>query len=465
MDKVLNRRDFLKAAGLAAAAGSLPGCTSALKTQARAERPNILFIMTDQQSLKTTSAYGSPYVHTPHMDSIAANGVRFEKSYCTAPVCGPSRSSLVTSRMPHVTGVNVNGQTPDSSIPNMGEIFRQAGYTTAWAGKWHLPKSYPQGPIRGFEYLKVPEGTGFRLGSETDGLVADEAIKFLRRKHDRPLLLGVSLHNPHDICWWVREKPVKHTNMDAFPPLPANFAIDPDEPEFISACRQRTFYGPENIYTKKWDNDQWRAYLCRYFRYVEEVDREIGRVLAALREQGLQDDTLIIFTSDHGEGMAAHHWVVKLMLYEEPVTVPFIVSFNGVTPAGAADNTHLVCGLDILPTMCDYGRVPLRQDFAGMSLRRLIEKPSLRGREFVVTELQPDTKNPRVRGRMLRTQRYKYIAFSYGENREMLFDIEADPGETRNLAQDPSVRNVLERHRGLLRDWTAENNDEFAVPT
>ncbi len=454
------RRVFLRSVGAAAAAVAAPRFAYSA-TAKPSRRPNILFLMTDQQTLRAMSAYGNRHLRTPHMDSIAAHGARFEKSYCTAPVCAPARSSLITGRMPHETGVEVNGQTPDPSIPTMGHIFREAGYITAWAGKWHLPNSYPQGPIPGFEYLSVPAGTKFRLGAETDAPVADEAIKFLRSKHSRPFLLAVSLHNPHDICWWVREKPQQYADTREFPPLPANFEMDPDEPGFITQCRSRTKYGPENIYTKGWDRTQWRAYLHQYYRYTEEVDRQIGRILRALAERGLDDDTLVVFTSDHGEGAAAHRWVVKLMLYEEPVTVPLIVSWKGVTPAGRVDSTHLVSGLDVLPTMCDYGGVPLREDFAGTSLRPLIEQPEHPGRGFIVAELQPDAEDLGKKGRMLRTHRHKYIVFSHGENREMLFDLENDPGETDNLALKSSAKRELERCRGLLRDWIAQTRDHF----
>ena len=458
------RRDFLKAVGLGALGLGLSSCLSGTRKRASAKRPNVLLILTDQQTIKAMSAYGNRYLNTPHMDSIAANGVRFEKSYCTSPVCGPARSSLVTSRMPHATGVNVNGQTPDPSIPNMGQIFREAGYVTAWSGKWHLPKSYPQGAIAGFEYLKLPEGTKFGLASETDGPVADEAIKFVRREHDKPFLLAVSLHNPHDICWWVGQKPKKHADVAEFPPLPSNFDVDPDEPEFITKCRRRTYYGQENIYTKGWDAHQWRAYLNQYYRFTEQVDHQIGRILNALRQQGLEESTLIIFTSDHGEGAAAHHWVVKLMLYEEPVTVPLIVSWKGVTPAGRADSKHLVSGLDVLPTMCDYAGIDGRDDFGGVSLRLLIENAALPGRDFLVAELQPEPKQLQMKGRMVRTQRYKYIAFSHGKNPEMLFDLVTDPGETNNLAGQPSKKAVLERHRNLLRLWIKQTDDQFNIP-
>lgn len=450
------RRAFLRTAAAATAIGLVP------HAQARSARhPNVLFLMTDQQTLRAMSAYGNPHLRTPHMDSLAAAGVRFENSYCTTPVCGPSRGSLLTSRMPHETGVEINGQTLDPAIPNMGEIFREAGYHTAWTGKWHLPKSYPQGPVPGFEYLPVPEGTKFRLGSQTDGPVADEAIRFLRRRHERPFLLGVSLHNPHDICWSVREDPPEPIDESVLPPLPANFEVDPNEPEFITACRNREVYGPEILYTKDWDRKRWREYLYQYYRHTEEVDREIGRILQALREEGLQDDTLIVFTSDHGEGAAAHRWVVKLMLYEEVATVPLIVSWKGRTPAGRVDATHLVSGLDVLPTMCDYAGVPVGRDFMGMSLRPLIETPDRPGHEFVVTELQSHSQDLSRKGRMLRTARYKYIAFSHGSNREMLFDLDADPGEMNNLALQPSSSAALEHHRELLRKWIAQTQDHF----
>jgi len=458
-----SRRGFLKALGRGTLFLAFPGLSAA--GQDRTRRPNVLFLMTDQQTLRTMSAYGNPHLKTPHMDSLAAVGVRFEKSYCTAPVCGPSRSSLITSRMPHVTGVDINGQVPDPAIPNMGQIFREAGYVTAWAGKWHLPQSYPQGPIPGFEYLSVPEGTKFRLGAQTDGPVADEAVKFLRRRHGRPFLLGVSLHNPHDICWSVREGPSEPIDPRSLPPLPANFEIDPNEPEFVSVCRERTKYGPELLYTKDWSRRRWREYLYQYYRHVEEVDEQIGRILTTLRELGLEEDTLVVLTSDHGEGAAAHRWVVKLMLYEEPATVPLVVSWRGVTPAGGADRVHLVSGLDVLPTMCAYAGIGLRDDFMGMSLRPLIENPGLPGREFVVTELASDSQDTTKKGRMVRTQRYKYIAFSFGTRPEMLFDLAADPGETNNLALRESAQGELDRHRKLLRRWIRETKDDFQLPS
>ena len=426
-------------------------------------RPNILFLFTDQQTLRALSCYGNKYVHTPHMDSIAANGVRFENSYCTSPVCSPSRSSLITGLMPHQTGVNVNDLSIDPTIRNMGMIFRQAGYKTAWAGKWHLPNGFPRATsVPGFDYLAIKPD---KLGAKTDDPIADQAIKFLREKHTRPFLLCVSLQNPHDICYWIVRKSVEYPDEKNLPPLPPNFAIDPDEPEFIRQCRRRTYYGAEITHTKNWDEKHWRTYLYAYYRLVEKVDRVVGRILTALREQGLEEETLIVFTSDHGEGVAAHHWVVKLMLYEEPVTVPLIVSWKGVTPSDVADKTHLTFGADVLPTLCDYAGISMPNAVVGKSLRPVIDNPELAGHEFVVSELQPFPKEPQRRGRMLRTAKYKYIVFSEGHNPEMLFDLETDPGETNNLAGDVAMQEVLRRHRQLLADWIEKTSDDFAIPS
>ena len=187
------------------------------------KKPNILFIFTDQQTLRAMSAYGNPYLRTPNMDGLASQGVRFIQSYCTSPVCSPSRSSLITSRMPHETGVIYNGTTPDSTIENMGEIFRKAGYNTVWAGKWHLPESYPQTTkteIPGFKLLPFlgPEKISGR-GEYTDTPLADAAVKFLKGNKKEPFLLAVSFHDPHDINAFAA-KP------DAFP-APLNMKSTP----------------------------------------------------------------------------------------------------------------------------------------------------------------------------------------------------------------------------------------------
>lgn len=427
--------------------------------------PNILFILTDQLSARALGAAGHPDIATPNIDRIARRGVRFTNAHCAAPVCTPSRTTLLTGRMPHEVGVNTNDDPFDPALVRLGHDFRAAGYETAHAGRWYLTHPDPVGNAQGFEFL--PFATTPRtdyLGADTDPLTADAAISFLRRPHPQPFLLWVSLFNPHDICHVVGHNEVVPRREAEGPGLPLNFPRDPFEPEFIQDCRRRSYYGNEQNQTRDWTLDHWRGYLHAYHRLVEAVDVQVGRVLDALEAQGLADDTLIVFTSDHGEGMAAHHWVVKLMLYQEVVNVPLIFAGAGINTPGQTDDQHLASGVDVLPTLCDFAGVQSTSPCSGQSLRPVLNDPSLPGRPFVVSELQPDTRDATRMGRMLRTPRFKYIAFSHGRDPEMLFDLQTDPGETRNLAPLPAHDSTRLELRALLQGWIEQTADRFVLP-
>jgi arylsulfatase A-like enzyme len=439
---------------------------------------NIVFLFLDQLSPRALSSSGNPFVHTPHMDALAASGTSFEQSYCAAPVCGPSRACVATGRLPHETGVLVNGMSIFPSMPTMGEVFRDAGYDTAWTGRWCVPGNGPD--IRGFDCLhdtSQPLGQGMF----SDSHVADCAIDYLGREHERPFLLGVSLCNPHDICYWVMQQSPPQGKLDPhtialkkeadslpfdfpaegdLPPLPDNFDIDPNEPEFIADCRKRPHYGQEMTFTWDWDEDTWRRYLHAYYRLTEMVDVQVGRVMDALRESGLAEDTLVVLTSDHGEGMAGHRWVVKLGLYEEPMRVPLILSLPGEVPKGGVRANYLASGIDVLPTMCDYATIPC-PEVTGVSLRPFVEHADLKSRPCLVSEFHPDPSDLDFQGRMVRSERYKYVAFSHGRNPEQLFDLELDPGETTNLSATASSLPVIDQHRRLLAEWLEAHADPF----
>src|SRR5690348_4570778 len=177
-----------------------------------------------------------------------------------------------------------------------------------------------------------------------------------------------------------------------------------------------------------WGDHEWRTARWIYDRFTELADRAVGIVLDGLRAAGREEDTLILFTSDHGEGAGAHRWLGKLMFYEEPMTVPFILRWPGRVPAGVRDHARLVSGVDVLPTLCGAAGITPP---AGMDGIDLLTEPD---RPFVVAEIHPVWKGDTAGGRMLRTPRWKYAAFATDDRREMLFDLEADPGETRNLA-------------------------------
>ncbi|WP_411029961.1 sulfatase [Spongiimicrobium sp. 3-5] len=460
-------------------------------------RPNVVLIFTDQQHANMLSAAGNPYVKTPAMDELAANGVMFSESYCTSPVCGPARSSIITGLMPHQTGVEWNGQSIKDNVVNSGELFRSAGYQTVWAGKWHLPESYPQQSsvrnkeIKGFDLLPFwnPEEKRWFLGSETDPPLTTAVVDYLKAyKKEKPLFLSVSYHNPHDICFYprkdgwvspqdslleIRHYGFKHKLPDVIgthpmsisplPPLPHNHAISKDEPDFISEKRKNhDEYGVETkLANREFDDMAWKGYLNAYHRLTERVDIEIGKVLEALKTYGYWENTLIIFTSDHGDGAAAHKWAAKLSFYEEAAKVPMIVFWPGMEEKGLIDKDHAVSQIDILPTMLDYAGIETSVRFTGRSMKPLIENRTSKWRDYTVVELADFVKDKTRKGRMVRMGAFKYNIYSTGE--EQLFNIGRDSGELQNLISEPTLQHIRQQCRKNLKKWAKETNDAFAI--
>jgi choline-sulfatase len=240
------------------------------------------------------------------------------------------------------------------------------------------------------------------------------------------------------------------------PPLPANHEVPEVEPECITQkyANVRSFRA---YVREKWTKNQWRLHRWTYCRLTEMVDREIGIVLDALRDAGMEDNTLIVFTSDHGDMDSAHRMEHKSVLYEESVRVPFIMSYKGRIHAGMVDDTHLVSnGLDLLPTLCDYAGIESPKRPYGRSLRPLAEgKNTKQWRDFVVSESH--------NGRMLQTGSFKYCIYDSGRHREQLIDLKRDPGEMKNLAEVEDYKDVLDKHRRLLRKWVEGTGDSIAA--
>jgi len=464
---MFKRRQFLKT-GLLTAAGLLAQCSPK-----KSQRPNILFIFTDQQTWRAMSCAGKPHLSTPALDRLASEGIRFENAYCTSPVCAPARSSMISSRMPHETGVEWNGQSMNPYITNMGHIFREHGYRTVWAGKWHLPESYPlragsrQKQIDGFELLPFYDSAKnwpeWGYGDVTDEPLAEAVVNFFKQPQEQPFLLGVSFCNPHDCCYLTR-RPERYPDAGQIngplPPLPSNYGINPDEPEFLQQKRKLDHYGDELLLSRDWGETEWRAYLWNYYRMTERVDAAIGDVLQALDNAGMTENTLVLFNSDHGDGVASHRWTAKLSLYEEATRIPFILRWPGKLPAGRIDRRHLVSQLDVLPTFCDFAGIPGLSSFHGKSLKAVIDRPGAEWRDYVVTELADDKLDETRKGRMVRTAQYKYNVYAHGPRNEQLFDLKYDPGETHNLAYEPAMRDVVKTHRNMLKKWQQKTDDK-----
>ena len=471
-----SRRTFLQKAACAVAAVTVAMQLQALAGQAAEprKRPNIIFITTDQQSAHMMSCTGNPWLETPAMDYIAKNGIRFERAYTTNPVCVPARIGFVTGRFPGYFNSSRGGQarengggmgvrtiSPEVRDTHLGAYLKRAGYELAYVGKVHLP-----GPLS-------PQQLGFHvLTGDSRETGAQECAEFIKQKHQRPYFLVASFINPHDICYFAindyrfgprsKEKgegrggvanrllleameiPEGVAEEEFFakhcPPLPPNHQPQDDEPEAVEQLiKQRGFrWNARQNYGEK----DWRLHRWAYHRLTERVDRQVQIVLDAVRQSGHEENTVVIFTSDHGDMGSAHKMEHKTALYEESARIPLLVMHKAAAPGGRVDDTHLVSnGLDLLPTVCDYAGIPnAKADPRGRSLRPLIEGKTVDDwRQTLGVESEI--------GRMVVGDRVKYIKYDVGVEQEQLLDLRKDPGETRHFTNDPEYAGLLERLR------------------
>ena len=476
MKKHVPRFRLLLAAALTAG-GALSGFAK--------DRPNILFIITDQQSADVMSCrMGRQYIHTPAMDSLAARGMLFTRAYSSNPLCMPLRNSLFTGRYPHETGVTMNtGPEGGSLAPEfvcMGTYFRAAGYETAYSGKWHLCFNEKDPGTHGFTILDAKSSRKPAGGDNYDSRVSRAAVEFLEQPRGRPFLLVVSLMNPHNICEWARRAAGREQKLscgeigtpppvDQLPPAPANLEPPRNEPDGMTLIR-RAYQAPDGLFpVADFTAEDWRRQRWGYYRMVEKVDGEIGKVLDALRRAGAEENTLVIFTSDHGDCTGAHRFNQKTVFYEESVRIPLIVSWKGKTAPATTDKL-VNTGTDMLPTMFDCAGVAQPESLPGRSVLPLaLGQAAPSWRDHMVSENNlsqtgvVDGFRPTMQGRMVRTDRYKYCVYQYGDQRESLIDLRADPGEMNDLAADPAYREVILEHRRLLEQFGKEHNDPLAA--
>lgn len=440
--------------------------TSALQGQSHnsaEEKPNILFIMTDQQHAGMMSCTGNSWLNTPALDSLARDGVRFTRAYAANPVCSPSRISMATGMMPGRVGAFDNGSAKEvKSLPaelqanSMGMLMKRAGYDTFYGGKVHMTP----------DLVPVKAGYDEYFRDEREKLPG-ACVKFIQQKRNRPFFAVASFINPHDICFAYnayakREKMMPGVNklyeqasklpLSELPPLPDNFEVPDKEPDAIEANKSDAAVTPSGIMRETYDEREWRMYRWIYCRLTEEVDSHIGQILDGLRESGQEDNTLVLFVSDHGDMDSCHRLASKGLFYEESVGVPLIMRYPGHIPGGKTRNALINTGLDILPTFCEYAGLEKPGHLPGHSLKPLAEgKRSEPPRSFVASE--------NYFTRMIRSERYKYCAYDQGKLKESLYDMEKDPGEMQNLVTDKKHKSLLQEHRALLKEWVHRTSD------
>ncbi len=415
------------------------------------QRPNIVYIMSDQQAATDMSCAGNTDVKTPNMDRLAQRGMRFTNAYCTLPLSGPSRSSMWTGYMPSDIGMEENETPlPDSvAVRTLGTLIENSGYDCAFAGKWHVnTNSLPSDHAFGFK----------NIHKFMDNGLSESVVDYLRnRDNKKPFFLVASFNNPHGICEYARRQNVPYGDVNLnpdlvdCPQLPANFAVSPYDAstlQFEKKQNQRLY--PSYDYTP----DDWRRYLFGYYRLTETVDSQIGQILEEIDRQDLWKNTIVIFTSDHGDGAAQHQWNQKTVLYESVANIPFIVCMPKGKNAGKIMPQLVSNGLDLMPTICDFAGVEIPKHCTGKSIRNVLEsgKEDKHLRDYVVTETV-FAQTAGTIGWMVRTKDFKYVLYDSGRNREQLYDMNNDRGEMRNLAVERRYHDILVQHRQMLNEW------------
>ena len=428
------------------------------------KRPNILFVLTDDQGAWAMGCAGNREIHTPTLDTLAAQGLRFDNFFCASPVCSPARASLLTGRIPSAHGVHdwlrKGNLAAEPGLPVFAgddcaieylrgmrgytEALAEAGYTCGLSGKWHMGDSLH--PQKGFSYWNVfPYGGSnhyFNPVMIIDGqpqvvegyltdIITDGALRFLDQAAgaDNPFYLSVHYTAPHS-PWEKGQHPEDLTALyDACP-----FESCPDEP-----CH------PDQINSAPRGIGERRIELLKgYFAAVSGLDRGVGRILQRLEELGLRENTLVIFGGDNGMNMGHHgiwgkgNGTFPLNMYDTSVKVPFIVSWPGHVPQGVVDE-HLLSHYDFFPTLLDYLGLsdPATAALPGRSFAALLRGqplPDERGAVVVFDEYGPV--------RMIRTRTHKYIhRYPYGPHE--FYDLASDPDERDNRIKDPAVQPVL----------------------
>jgi len=403
------------------------------------QRPNVIFLFADDHRADAIGALGHPVVKTPHLDTLVRSGFTFTNAYClganVGAVCTPSRNMLLSGR----AYFRWQGPQAPADGPSFPAAMKAAGYETYHEGKRGNTAIALQ---KQFEHNQYIDENADRTGGEPGKIIVDHAIDFLKQRTDaRPLFMYLAFGNPHD----PRVAAQKYLDLyerDKLP-LPKNFLsmhpFDNGEPlvrDERLASWPRT---PEEI----------RKHLHEYYAVISALDGHIGRLLAYCREQGLAENTIFIYSADHGLAVGSHGLMGKQSLYEHSMKSPLIFSGPGI-PHGKSD--ALAYLMDIFPTTCKLAGTEPPAGLDGKSLRGIIQSDSPNPRKTLFLAYR-DVQ------RAIRDERYKLIRYPQ-VNVTQLFDLQADPDELQNLASTPGQQERVAQMTSALRQWQKELGDK-----
>lgn len=427
------------------------------------EKPNILFIAIDDLNDWVTSYQGHPQVQTPNIDRLATKGIRFTSAYCQAPICAPSRNSLLTGVLPSSSGLyflkplSIRETETLKDAVTLPQYFLQHGYKTMAAGKiFHgndslsfpeyggdfgalgpYPKekiSYPKSS-RNVDWGKV----SFPDEEFPDYQIAEWTVKQLSKKHDKPFFLGCGFYRPH-VPWYASERWFDLYPLDSVK-LPEVLSYDRED--ISEYAKKLTYSAAAPRHSWIIDHNAWKPSVQAYMACISFVDSCVGRVLDALEASDYAENTLVVLWSDHGYHLGEKLRWAKRSLWEESTKVPLIMAGPDI-PYGEV--RHQPVGLiDLYPTLVDYGGLPEKEGLEGSSLVQIIRDPEMVREKPVITTFGPDN-------HALRSQRWRYI--QYADGSEELYDHENDPYEWYNLAGKPEYEEIIAMHAQWIPEWS-----------
>jgi arylsulfatase A-like enzyme len=469
-------------------------------TRPAVTRPNIVFVMADDHAAHAIGCYGSRINATPAIDRLASEGMRFDSCFCTNSICSPSRATILTGTYNHVNGVTTLATPFDARQPTFPAMLRAAGYQTALFGKWHLghggihdPTGFDdwavlpdQGEYHDPTFLEAGGRAVVRRGYATD-IITDLALDWISaRDPARPFLALVHHKAPHR-AW---EPPGRHADLYADSDVPEPATLRDDYAGRSTAAveaRMRLWdlnqddlkaLVPADLTEEEELRWRYQRYIKDYLRCVAALDENMARLLDALDEDGIADDTVVVYTSDQGFFLGDHGWYDKRFMYEESLRMPFLVRYPREVPAASRCDA-IVLNVDFAQTFCDLAGVEPSAPMQGRSLR-----PLLRGEEvwnwrtamYYRYWMHLDGSHGVWAHCGVRTDQYKLVQY-YGEalgqpgatdetrpEEWELFDLERDPFELNSLHDDPGHRALRGRLTDMLVRFQLELGDTPTVP-
>ena len=436
-------------------------------------RPNIVMVLVDDMRWDEMRVAGHPFIDTPHMDRVAREGARFLNAFATTPLCSPSRASFLTGQYAHTNGITDNTARPSHTLRTFPAELQRAGYRTGFFGKWHMGND--DSPRPGFNHWVALPGQGEAIdpslnvdgervhakGYTTD-LLTDYVERFIERPADQPFLVylahkaihpnviqkddGSLVPIPGQPGGFVAAE--RHRGRYAGRPMPRRasaFKPPLGKPALLRPVEGLPPLGRETATT----DEEIRGRI----EMLLGVDDSLGRILAMLEKKGVLDDTVVVFTSDHGYFYGEHGLNEERRLaYEETIRIPLLIRYPRRIAANVT-RSQMVLSIDLAPTLLELAGVQPGADLQGRSLIPVLERDSRDWRSSFLVEYYSDTVFPRIRQMgyvAARTERHKYIQYRELKGMDELYDLEADPFEETNIIGRPDASGTLERMKSEL---------------